>query len=106
MPPFSCASYGVQNSLWKRQCERKAMKRVVSSRRNPRRIFLHRGFQVVVPQQPKDAAKKPGCVLMGFEEGLLGRPLIGAVESCSTRHAAHRKHLQPHWLAAQLRPRL
>jgi hypothetical protein len=34
-PPrlFSCGSSGVQNSLWKCQCERKAMKRVVSSRR-------------------------------------------------------------------------
>ncbi len=39
-PPFSWASAGRQNSAAKRQCERNAMKRAVSSRRNPRRIRL------------------------------------------------------------------
>ena len=43
---------------------------------------------------------------MSLKEGLLGRPLIRAMEGRSTRHAAHRKDLQQHLLAAQLRPRL
>ena len=40
MPPFSCGSAGVQNSASNRQCDRNAMKRAVSSRRDPRRIFF------------------------------------------------------------------
>ena len=45
-------------------------------------------------------------LLVGFEERLLGRAMIRAMEGRAARHAAHRKHLQLDLLAAQLRPRL
>jgi hypothetical protein len=45
-------------------------------------------------------------VFVSFEERLLGRPMIRAMERRSARHAAHRKDLQPHRFAVQLRPRL
>src|SRR6185437_6214463 len=39
-PPFSLPLDGLQYSLWKPQCERNAITRVVSSRCRPRRIFF------------------------------------------------------------------
>src|SRR5216683_3521793 len=61
MPPFSWASYGVQNSLSNRQCERNAMKRVVSSRRKAAQDLLHRGFQVVISQKSALTTPAQAC---------------------------------------------
>src|SRR5579863_2033878 len=41
---------------------------------------------------------------MSFQEGLLGRAMIRAMECRAARHAAHRKHLEQHLFAAQFRP--
>src|ERR1700730_16085794 len=38
--------------------------------------LLHRAFQVVVPEEPKNSTEKIEGVLVGLREGLLGRPLI------------------------------
>src|SRR6201984_1191643 len=67
--------------------------------------LFYRRLQVVVPQDCKYALKIIERVFVSVEECLLGRAMIRAVESRAARHAAHRKHLQQHWRAAQFRPR-
>src|SRR5712691_5969359 len=66
--------------------------------------LLHRGFQVVISQNPEDALEILEGMFVSFQERLLSRPLISAMEGRSAHHAAHREHRQWHSRPVQLRP--
>src|SRR5580658_9686317 len=68
--------------------------------------LLHRTLQVVVSEQPENAAEIMKRLLVGLKKGLLRRALIGSMEGRATDHAAQREHLQLDLLAAEFRPRL
>ncbi len=68
--------------------------------------LAHRTRQVVVAQQPEHAAEVGERQLVRFQECLLRRVPVGAVERSPARHRAHRKHLQLGPLVPKIRPRL
>jgi hypothetical protein len=92
--PFSCGSAGVQNRF-NRECERNAAKRAVPPRRDPRRIFLTAEGRLPYRSLRNTPPKYKKAQFVRFQKRPLGGMQIGAMECCSTGHAAHRKYLQP-----------
>ena len=68
--------------------------------------LLHRRRKVVIAQTPEYAPKIFECLFVRFQERLLRRRPIGAVERSPARHTPHGKHLQLRPLAGQVSPGL